>query len=67
MFTYKVELSNGEIEEVTTNRGAMYAGALAASQYNRRHPDKDDVKVARFLPVEGGNDGHSLIQVERAG
>jgi len=66
MCTYKVELSNGVVETVTTDRGAMYAGALGAAQYNRRNPDKDDVKVARFLPVEGGTDGHSLIQYERA-
>jgi len=65
-FIYKVELSNGVVETATTNKGAFYAGALAASQYNKRHPDKDDVKVARFLPTEDGNDGHSLRIVERA-
>ena len=61
---YRVELSNGAIETVSTNRGAMYGGALACSQYNKRNPDKADVKVSGFLPIEGGADGHSLQQVE---
>jgi hypothetical protein len=66
MFTYKVELSNGVIESVTTSRGAIYAGAVACAQYHHRNPDKPRPKVANFLPVEGGTDGHSVIQYEGA-
>ncbi len=50
MFTYKVELSNGVIESVTTNKVAMVAGAMACAQYHKRNPDKPRPKVANFLP-----------------
>ena len=61
--TYRVELTNGVIETVSTRKGAFYGGALACSRYNKRNPDKPDVKVSRFLPIEGGADGRSLQQI----